>query len=104
MVDSNPVGKNYKPRNAGKRGLEREERKKVKAEAEARRTEYFPCKECVEGFNTKKELDKHITDKHIFICSGCLKTFKTKAERDAHMKMDHKGCANTDDKTRETSG
>ena len=44
----------------------------------------------MEGFNTKRELDKHITDKHIFICSDCLKTFKTKAERDTHMKMDHK--------------
>ena len=60
------------------------------AEAEARRTVYFPCKDCVEGFNTKIELDKHITDKHIFICSECLKTFKIKAERDAHMKTDHK--------------
>ena len=38
----------------------------------------------------KRELDKHITDKHIFICGECLKTFKTKAERDAHMKTDHK--------------
>ena len=45
---------------------------------------------CVEGFDTKRELDKHITDKHIFICSECLKTFKTKEERDTHMKMDHK--------------
>ena len=74
----------------GEERLEREEHKKEKAEAEARRTAYFPCKECVEGFNTKRELDKHITDKHIFICSECLKTFKTKAERDTHMKMDHK--------------
>ena len=70
--------------------LEREERKREKAEAEARRTAYFPCQECVEGFNTKRELDKHITDKHIFICSECLKTFKIKAERDTHMKTDHK--------------
>ena len=38
----------------------------------------------------KRELDKHITDKHIFICGECLKTFKTKTERDAHMKTDHK--------------
>ena len=38
----------------------------------------------------KRELDKHITDKHIFICGECLKTFKTKAERDTHMKTDHK--------------
>ena len=38
----------------------------------------------------KRELDKHTTDKHIFICGECLKTFKTKAERDAHMKTDHK--------------
>ena len=38
----------------------------------------------------KRELDKHITDKHIFICGECLKTFKTKVERDAHMKTDHK--------------
>ena len=74
----------------GEERLEREERKKEKAEAEARRTAYFPCKECVEGFSTKRELDKHTTDKHIFICGECLKTFKTKAERDAHMKTDHK--------------
>ena len=70
--------------------LEQSEQKKEKAEAEARRTTYFPCKECVEGFNTKRELDKHIMDKHIFICSECLKTFKIKAERDTHMKTDHK--------------
>ena len=44
----------------------------------------------MEGFNTKRELDKHITDKHIFICGECLKTFKTKEERDTHMKTDHK--------------
>ena len=74
----------------GEERLEREKRKKGKAEAEARRTAYFPCKECVEGFSTKRELDKHTTDKHIFICGECLKTFKTKAERDAHMKTDHK--------------
>ena len=70
--------------------LEQSERRKEKAKVEARQTMYFPCKECVEGFNTKRELDKHITDKHIFICSECLKTFKIKAERDTHMKMDHK--------------
>ena len=70
--------------------LEQSERKKEKAEAEARQTKYFPCKECVEGFNTKRELDKHITDKHIFVCSECLKTFKIKEERDTHMKTDHK--------------
>ena len=51
---------------------------------------YFPCKDCVEGFNTRIELDKHITDKHIFICGECLKTFKTKKERVMHMRMDHK--------------
>ena len=84
------MSKKYKPRDAVKERLEREERKKEKAEAEARRTAYFPCKECVEGFSTKRELDKHTTDKHIFICGECLKTFKTKAERDAHMKTDHK--------------
>ena len=44
----------------------------------------------MEGFNTKRELDKHITDKHIFICGECLKTFMTKEERVMHMKMDHK--------------
>ena len=46
----------------GEERLEREERKKEKAEAEARRTAYFPCKECVEGFSTKRELDKHTTN------------------------------------------
>ena len=59
--------------------LEQSEHRKVKAEEEARQTKYFPCKECVEGFNTKRELDKHMMDKHIFICSECLKTFKIKA-------------------------
>ena len=44
----------------------------------------------MEGFNTKRELDKHITDKHIFVCGECLKTFKIKVERDTHMKTDHK--------------
>ena len=57
---------------------------------EARQTKYFPCKMCVAGFNTKRELDKHITVKHIFVCSECLKTFKTKEENDTHMKTDHK--------------
>ena len=70
--------------------LEQSECRKKKAEAEARQTKYFPCKECVEGFSTKRELDKHTTDKHIFICSECLKTFKIKEERDTHMKTDHK--------------
>ena len=44
----------------------------------------------MEGFNSKRELDKHITDKHIFICGECLRTFKIKAKRKAHMKTDHK--------------
>ena len=70
--------------------LEQSERRKEKAEAEARQTKYFPCRMCVEGFDTKRELDKHITDKHIFVCGECLKTFKTKEERDTHMKTDHK--------------
>ena len=70
--------------------LEKSERRKVKAEEEARQTKYFLCKECVEGFNTKRELDKHMTDKHIFVCGECLRIFKIKAERDTHMKTDHK--------------
>ena len=41
--------------------LEQSERRKEKAEEE-----YFPCTECVKGFNTKRELDIHMTDKHIF--------------------------------------
>ena len=71
--------------------LEQSELRKEKAEEEARQTKYFPCKECVEGFNTKRELDVHMTDKHIFICGECLRIFKIKAERDTHMKTDHKG-------------
>ena len=70
--------------------LEQGERRKEKAEAEVRQTKYFRCKMCVEGFDTKRDLDKHITDKHIFVCGECLKTFKTSEERDSHMKMDHK--------------
>ena len=85
-----PSEQEIQAQRCGEERLEREERKKEKAEAEARRTAYFPCKECVEGFITKRELDKHITDKHIFVCSECLKTFKIKAERDTHMKTDHK--------------
>ena len=69
---------------------EREERKKAKTEAEAKRTVYFPCKDCVEGFNTRVELDHHTTEKHVFICGECLRTFKTKEERVMHMRMDHK--------------
>ena len=57
----------------------------------------------MEGFSTKRELDKHTTDKHIFICGECLKTFKTKAERDAHMKTSQRG-DNTDDETGEVTG
>ena len=55
-----------------KERLEQSEQRKEKAEAEARQTKYFPCKMCVEGFDTKRELDKHITDKHIFVCGECL--------------------------------
>ena len=68
---------------------EQSEQRKEKAEAEARQTKYFPCKMCVEGFNTKMaflDLDKHITDKHVLnVCGECLKTFKTSEERDTHM-------------------
>ena len=71
--------------------LEQSEQRKEKAEKEAKQTKYFPCKECVEGFNMRRELDTHMTDKHIFICGECLKIFKIKAERDTHMKKDHKG-------------
>ena len=70
--------------------LEQSECRKEKAEVEARQTKYFPCKECVEGFNTKRELDKHMMDKHIFVCGECLRIFKIKAERDTHMKTDHR--------------
>ena len=65
--------------------------RKEKAEEEAKQTKYFPCKDCVEGFNTKRELDIHMMDKHIFICGECLRIFKIKAERDTHMEKDHKG-------------
>ena len=71
--------------------LEQSERRKEKAEEEAKQTKYFPCKECVEGFNTKRELDIHMMDKHIFICGECMRIFKIKAERDTHMGKDHKG-------------
>ena len=32
--------------------LEQSEHRKEKAKEEAKQTKYFPCKECVEGFNT----------------------------------------------------
>ena len=70
--------------------MEQNERRKEKSEAEVRQIKYFPCKICVEGFDTKRELVKHIMDKHIFVCGECLKTFKTKEERDTHMKTNHK--------------
>ena len=75
MVDSNPVSKKYKPRDAGKRGWSE---KNIRRKKRKQRPDEL------------RELDKHITDKHIFICGECLKTFKTKAERDAHMKTNHK--------------
>ena len=71
--------------------LEQSECRKEKAKEEARQTKYFLCKECVEGFNTKRELDIHMMDKHIFICGECLRIFKIKAERDTRMEKDHKG-------------
>ena len=48
------------------------------------------CTECVKGFSSKKKLDNHITDKHIFICGECLKIFHIKVERDTHMENYHK--------------
>ena len=45
----------------------------------------------MKGFSTKRELDNHIMDKHIFVCGECLKIFKVEADRDTHMKKDHKG-------------
>ena len=71
--------------------LEQSECRKEKAKVEVRQTKYFPCKECVEGFNTKRELYAHMMDKHIFVCGECLRIFKIKVERDMHMKTDHKG-------------
>ena len=71
--------------------LEQSERRKEKAEEEAKQEKCFTCTECVKGFSTKRELDNHITDKHIFVCGECLKIFKVKAERDTHMEKDHKG-------------
>ena len=70
--------------------MEQSERRKEKAEEEAKQEKYFACTECVKGFSMKRELDNHITDKHIFICGECLKIFKVEADRDAHMKKDHK--------------
>ena len=89
MVDSSPVSRSYRPRDTGKKGWSKvnEERRRPKQRQGKPSTSYARC---VEGFDTKRELDKHITDKHIFVCGECLKTFKTKEERDTHMKMDHK--------------
>ena len=85
-----PTEQEIQAQRRGEERLECEGRRKQKTEAEARRTAYFPCKECVEGFNTRVELDRHTVNKHIFICGECLRTFKIKDERDAHMKTDHK--------------
>ena len=90
MVDSSPVSRSYRPRDTGKRGWSKvsEERRRPKQRRGEPSTSH--ARMCVEGFDTKRELDKHMTDKHIFICGECLKTFKTKEERDTHMKTDHK--------------
>ena len=79
MVDSSLLSRSYKPRDVGKRSWNKVSTGRRKAEVEARQTKYFPCKECVEGFNTKRELDAHMTDKHIFVCGECLRIFKIKA-------------------------
>ena len=71
--------------------MEQSEWRKEKAEEEAKQEKYFACTECVKGFSTKRELDNHITDKHIFVCGECLKIFKVKMDRDTHMEKDHKG-------------
>ena len=70
--------------------MEQSEQRKEKAEEEAKQEKYFACTECVKGFNTKRELDSHMMDKHIFVCSECLRIFKVEADRDTHMKKDHK--------------
>ena len=70
--------------------LEQSEQRKEKAKEEAKQGKYFACTECMKGFNTKRELDSHMTDEHIFICGECLKIFKVKVDRDTHMKKDHK--------------
>ena len=84
------MSKKYKPRNAAKRGWSERNvrRRRPKQRPDELRT--FHAKSALKVSTRRGELDKHITDKHIFICSECLKTFKTKAERDAHMKADHK--------------
>ena len=69
---------------------EQSERRKEKTKEQAKQKKYFACTECMKGFESKKELDDHITGKHAFICVECLKIFHVKAERDAHMKKDHK--------------
>ena len=71
--------------------MEQSEQRKEKAEEEAKQEKYFACTECVKGFNTKRELDNHIMDKHIFVCGECLKIFKVEVDRDTHMEKDHKG-------------
>ena len=70
---------------------EQSERRKEKAKEQAKQMKYFACTECLKGFESKKELDNHITNKHVFICGECLKIFHCKTERDEHMKKDHKG-------------
>ena len=85
-----PSGQELQTQRHREERLEQSERRKEKAKAEARQTKCFPCRMCVGGFDTKRELDRHMADRHIFICGGCLRTFGTKEERETHMEMDHK--------------
>ena len=90
MVDSNTVSKKYKPRDVGKRGWSEKNVRRKKWKQRPDELRIFHARSVWKDSTRRRELDKHITDKHIFICGECLKTFKTKAGRDAHMKTDHK--------------
>ena len=70
---------------------EQSEQRKQKAKEKAEQKRYCACTECLKGFKSKKQLDNHTTNEHVFICGECLKIFHSKIERDNHMRKDHKG-------------
>lgn len=50
----------------------------------------YKNKVCGQAFNSQKELNKHILDKHPWKCKECDKKFKTQKELQNHMGTDHK--------------
>ena len=99
-----PSGQELQTQRHREERLEQGEQRKEKAKAEVRQTKCFPCRMCVGGFDTKRELDRHMADRHIFICGGCLRTFGTKEERGHTHGDGPQGGVNRVDETSEVTG